>query len=435
MKILRSFLILFFIILLSSCFLKGFSQEDQENNTEVKYSEFIFELNQYIVKGITSLSSPEKFYMPQSLKALLSRRFIDLSKEGKAFVYYTGELYFPEKLGVIDSLGFYDADFEGADWIEACLARVEEERIAAQLAFMEEAFEGSEESSAVDMQEVDNSTEENASVEPESQELASEGAAIEEPAIEEPVISDAPSTDYVGKDGKLLFSEFEKEKLVSQEKDGKKILIYSSGTSVTRKFYNSSLILEKEELWNIKNADSADLLKRTDYYYQADSAILKSKEVTQGNKQELYTYNDLALISKIEYYLLFTEEENEKVKNTEKVLTKLLSRTYNDNKELISESSTDYVYKDEAYETLDYAYQQRYDYFYNEGDIPADFKYYEDGILKMYNKYSLEKGSYTSQIYFDEAYSVKTYYENNLRVRDVYYIDGLVRREKLYENN
>ena len=53
----------------------------------------------------------------------------------------------------------------------------------------------------------------------------------------------------------------------------------------------------------------------------------------------------------------------------------------------------------------------------------------------MHNKYSVEKGNYTSHIYFDDNLSVKAYYEDYIHVRDVYYRSGNIIREKVYEQN
>ena len=53
----------------------------------------------------------------------------------------------------------------------------------------------------------------------------------------------------------------------------------------------------------------------------------------------------------------------------------------------------------------------------------------------MRNKYSLEKGTYTSQIFFDENMSVKTYYEKGVRVKETFMNGNKVMREKLYEKS
>ena len=51
----------------------------------------------------------------------------------------------------------------------------------------------------------------------------------------------------------------------------------------------------------------------------------------------------------------------------------------------------------------------------------------------MLNKYSIEKGNYVSEVFFDDNFSVKSYYENDVRVKDLFYSDGKITREKIYE--
>ncbi len=116
-----------------------------------------------------------------------------------------------------------------------------------------------------------------------------------------------------------------------------------------------------------------------------------------------------------------------------KSITSKRNFTYDKDGRLLSDELNEYFYKATDYKVLDYSFTKKYLYTYNEGDIPPDFKYYENDVLKMYNKYSTEKGTYTSRIYFDEGMSVKAYYENNVRVRDVYYRNDRIIREKVYE--
>ena len=94
----------------------------------------------------------------------------------------------------------------------------------------------------------------------------------------------------------------------------------------------------------------------------------------------------------------------------------------------------EHVYKDNEFKKPDYSFNKKYVYSFNSDDIPPDFEYFENGILKMKNKYSVDKGSYTSQVFFDNNFSVKAYYENEVRVRDVYYNGNTALKEKVYEN-
>ena len=306
-----------------------------------------------------------------------------------------------------DNLDFYDSYSETADWVDSCIARVEEERIAQQLNEMEELFD--ENSEFTDELQV------------EDNEAVAESEGV--------IISDAPSVDMTDKNNLLAFSEFEREKFVSQTADGKTILIYAFDGNITRLFYDEKLKLEREENWLIKNADNPEIKKSIEYIY-SKTGVLDTKKCTEGNQLEISRYLDNGLINKKEVFIILKNEDGSE---KDKKITSSLSRTYNQNKEVKTETATSYTYTDDTYEKIKYTCEQKYVYAYNDGDIPPDFMYYEDGMLKMHNKYAPESGTYTSQIYFDENYSVKTYYENNVRTREVFFMDGVVRREKVYE--
>ena len=79
-------------------------------------------------------------------------------------------------------------------------------------------------------------------------------------------------------------------------------------------------------------------------------------------------------------------------------------------------------------------YSRKYVYKRNDENLPPDFEYFENEILKMRNKYSSQKGSYTSQIFFEDGFSVKTYYIEEKKVKEIYYLGDSVLRIKNYEN-
>ena len=68
-----------------------------------------------------------------------------------------------------------------------------------------------------------------------------------------------------------------------------------------------------------------------------------------------------------------------------------------------------------------------------ENEIPPDSKYYENNVLKMKKIYTAQKGAYYTWVYFDENLAVKTYYEDDIRVRDEFYNNGKLFRTKTYE--
>ena len=65
-------------------------------------------------------------------------------------------------------------------------------------------------------------------------------------------------------------------------------------------------------------------------------------------------------------------------------------------------------------------------------ELPPDYEYYENGALITKTEYK-EKGVYSTTIWFDSTSSVRTDYENYVKVRDVYFTNGVERRVKNYE--
>ena len=409
----KSFFIIILVFLFFSCSKKQ-SQASVEGNQLVniflsKNNEAALAEKAALSGSTVSRSSAEKTYMPENLKTLLNRPYFSGNQ-----LFYIAEKNMPEKLGLMEASGFYSGEFDTAAWVDSCLVQVEEERIADLLSEMEAQFSDSESGTESDV-DADELTDKSLSDQNFSEEDSASSSDFN--------FDNKASVDITDKNGRLAFSEFEKEKFLYEDRDDKKILIYASDGIVSRSFYNKKLQLEKKESWIIKNADNAELEKSESFYY-SDSGKLLSKECRKKDSLEISFYSDSGLINKKESYVLL--EDDKKILSTVK-------RTFNGENQLINEESINYYYTDESYKDVKDTYEQKYVYSYNDEGIPPDFKYYEDGKLKMHNKYAKESGTYTSQIYFDESYSVKTYYEKNVRIREVYFIDGLVRREKIYD--
>ncbi len=307
----------------------------------------------------------------------------------------------------IAEFNLYNPALDDATWVEQLISNLEEERIALELSQMEE--------SRFDYQLTENQNDlENTEAEADLTEVEKFFSEIKNGQV------------FSGKKGELDFFEFENEIFLPQKIDGKLVLVHSLGNDVFRYFYDEQFRLSKQESWNIPSALASELEKTELFEYYSDSNILQKKITKSKNLVEEISYNENGFATDILRFVILDQKNQ------------ILSKrhfVYNDENKLLSDELTENFFKDSEYLEFDYSFVKKYVYSYTNSDVPPDFKYYENGIVKMWNKYSSVKGTYTSQIYFDEKLSVKTYYENDLRKKDVFYNGKKILREKLYEND
>lgn len=338
---------------------------------------------------------------------------------------------------------FYSPAEDDASWVEALLLRIEEERIAEELAKMEaEVEEYQMEASDFDSE----SDEDNADInEADTDEAADETEDYEAEVSPEPekdpiekFFEEQKEEKFLlGKNDEMHFFEFDNEILSPQYDQDGISLVHSSGDKVVRTFYNKDYQLVKKEEWSIKSAADAKKLKSEFYLYSEEDGKVSEKEIITSSYDEQITYNKDALpLSSIRYNI---DEENKYI---------IMERqwNYDAEKRLISDYQKEYFYKDKDYNNPE-VFSKKYNYFYNdflekniedsesdkENTIPPDLKYYENDVLKMQYKYTAEKGNWCSVVYFDENLSVKSFYEDDVRVRDEYYNNGKLYRTKLYQ--
>lgn len=311
----------------------------------------------------------------------------------------------------ISLFDFYSPALDNAEWVEELLLHAEEERIAEQMNEMESSLE---EYQQAELSEEADITEKNSEI-AEASEVSNE--------IEKYFENNNEGKSFSSENGQLKFYEAGNEILVPQKSENGQIVIHADGKKIKRIFYDELFRIVKREEWDITEINSAKLNKSENLKYKGDGYKVISKTVSTENDYEEILYNDSALIQKITRYVIVKEK---KYKVSERHCL------YNADNKITSDENIEYKYKQD-YKKLDYSFAKKYVYTYNEGDVPPDFSYYENDVLKMKNKYASDNLSYTSQVFFDNELSVKTYYENGIRLKDVYYKDDKVLREKLYE--
>ena len=327
---------------------------------------------------------------------------------------------------------FYNPADDDASWVEALLVHIEEERIAEELAKMEEAMSDYQledsELNALNEEFENENTGDNESSEHEIDE--------EEKNPVDKFFEEAGNGKILtGKNNELRFYEFDNEILSPQKTSDGLVLVHSSDGSVMRNFYDNQYHLIKKEEWNIKSVSDAVKLKTEQFVYSEESSKVIHKDIITQNYFEALSYNEASLPVALKKYALMDDE---------KYIVMERFWYYDSQSRLIKDEQREYSYKNDNYKNKAELFSRRYEYIYpdivNEEDedkkqIPPDFKYFENNVLKMQNIYTLEKGSYYSWIYFDENLSVKTFYKNEIRIRDEYYNKGRLFRTKLYESS
>lgn len=393
----------FSAVLVTSCF-----KESEVINPEVmeKINDVAFDFACYSITGRTATNGSKKpvvYYYPEELNFILNRYYWENGQR-----CYMAEKYLKSKTGVIEGLIFYNPNDDSGEWVEDLVILTEEQRIADEILEMEDALEQAE-------------------YVPEQLEKE----------IVEALSEEIQSTDYAGRDNKLKIMEFDKEIFIPQNAGDDFITIEAVEQTVKRCFYDSSYRLYKRELWNITSSMEGKLLEEELMTFEPEVYRPVKKTLRTESAYTVTEYNENALAIRSESYKTFEEDEKE-------VITQKYSWEYNKDDKVQTELCTLYFY-DKDYKKLEYTFEKKYEFTYNDfakedseddddsKDIPPDFEYYENGTLKMKNKYSAEMGTYTSQVFFENDMAIKTYYTKYKKEKDVYTQGKTVTRIKEYE--
>lgn len=352
----------------------------------------VFNMAVYAIKNSAEDSQVTEFYYPESLKNLVKRHCVS---DGN--IFYIIETIMPDRKGSIDSTGFYIPSDDTGNWVDGLLIRLEEERIANELNQMEENLE-----EGLEIPEINYAEE-----------------------IEKVFSDEIQAKELTDKNQVLKFMEYDREIFIPQKTAEGYVIIHSAGDRTTRNFYDDNYQVNTKELWKIPGVASAELLQTENFEYEEETGLLTKKIVTTKNKESVFVYNEEKLVIENCQYTIYKDE---------KYLTAKSNYKYTEDKQIEEDTTRTYSYNTDFTKQTD-SFSKKYIYTYNEDEeIPPDFEYYEEDELKMKNKYSVEKGNYTSQIFFDEDFAVKTYYEDGVRVKDVYTKADKVIRIKDYEN-
>lgn len=240
-----------------------------------------------------------------------------------------------------------------------------------------------------------------------------------------------------------LFS-FNDEILAIQKRDNKNILVSSDDKKTIRRFFDEKSRVYKKEIWDISGGFQNSYLKNEElYFYDEEKTVPSSATLLEENFKYKLTYNETGKVvasEKYEYIRDTKATENEQETKKSNVLDKgdnyiLRCKTnwkYNDEGKITEKLFSEYEYRkvNKTKKTLTSTKKDVYEYKIKDG-MP-DYYYYENDVLRMKTIYSNDD-SYVTTFYFDGGFVVDSVYENATHTKDIFYSNGNIIRQKVYE--
>lgn len=225
---------------------------------------------------------------------------------------------------------------------------------------------------------------------------------------------------YINKLNELKILQFEDELLIPNDNS----FIEKNKSTVSKSFYDDNYRLVKKEHWKIGSLIESKVEKTELYEYKENTMLLKQKKEITDLETKIYFYNDFGLLTSVDEYKIFEDKD---------YLVKKTTFDYDNKNRLKTDNQTFYTY-DEKYKKITKKTVKTYKYINKENEeLTPDSEFYEDGKLRIKNVYSDVNGTYTSEVYFDNNMSVKSFYENDLLKKEIFYVDGVEKRVQNYE--
>lgn len=243
---------------------------------------------------------------------------------------------------------------------------------------------------------------------------------------------------YLDEYENLAFYSYGEEGLSVQKSEGNTVVSKSDKKNAVRAFYDEQMRIQKKETWNISAGFSGAELKEIQEFFYKDSAKPYKSIVENDNKKHEILYDSKGQIIQSKNYSAANSEisEENQIQQSKKderkfILTGKTEWKYSDSGKILEKYSEEYEYN--AKQTrIKKTFSKKEVYEYKIKDGSPDYYYYENGKLRMSTVFS-SSDSYISTMNFDGGFVVESYYEKGIRKKDFLYLNGILRRTKVYE--
>ena len=222
----------------------------------------------------------------------------------------------------------------------------------------------------------------------------------------------------------LVFYSYSDEFLSLQNTDERRIIVRGDDNHLFRLYFDESMRITKKEVWNYtKKVDTSSVSYTQDFEYSGDSSIPYRSVIIEEEKNTVLEYDEKGKVAKSEIYVV---QEEKKYKDS------LTTWKFNSAGKVSEKYFEHYTYRNNKAHSLLSTDSKKEVFEYKVDDKTPDYYYYENNELRMKTEYS-SPDSYVSTTYFDGGFMVEAYYKNDSRVKDVFYLNGIVKRIKVYE--
>ena len=247
---------------------------------------------------------------------------------------------------------------------------------------------------------------------------------------------------------RLKAMEYESEIFIPVNKEDSSIIVHYSNKVAVRYFYDNLYRLTKKEYWNMESVENAKLTGTEQYSYENETKKPYEKIIETDSAVFVSKLNQNGLVIRTEKYTVDENLSQERSLSMSKGPVQTTNWTYDEKNRITSETLTEgklvkkqvfnyskvdgQVTSTKVKKGTEASQPEKTDENDKAEELPPDYEYYENGVLVTKTEY-IKKGVYSTTIWFDSTNSVQTDYENYVKVRDVYYTNGIERRIKNYE--
>ena len=237
--------------------------------------------------------------------------------------------------------------------------------------------------------------------------------------------SDAISRLFRDAEGKLKAFAFDAERFTLSDANGESVTVNASGKTAVRKTYDDRMRLVKRDVWKIASTAKESARESTETFcYTTDGSYpVSSLTEEEGRRAETFYDDKGRVISLAEF---FVDKDGKKIPDTK------MTRRYADGNKILEEEKSRWEYADEKKSQLVAVRVQKKTYDYAAGGENPDYRFYEDGTLRIKTIYA-QNDAYVTTLYFDDGYTVISEYAGGKKTKETIKNGDRILRTKTYD--